>query len=77
MGKILSYVFWLVFALLAISTFAAQLYAYSYPVQTYFYFGWLSWWQMYSIIFYAVGAIIYLINYRYLKPKKPSAQGGA
>lgn len=75
--KILSYAFWSVFALLVFSTFAAQYYAFSFPVQTYFYFGWLSWWQMYSVIFYALGALIYYLNYRYWRPKKPSTQGGA
>ena len=76
----ISVAFWVVVALLALSTFVAQYYAFTNPVQYWFYFGWIAWWQMYSIIWYSVAAVIYVVHLKYWRPSKPSGgkeSGGA
>ncbi|MGC8936236.1 MAG: hypothetical protein ACP5KV_02565 [Candidatus Methanomethylicaceae archaeon] len=69
-GK-LRFLFWIVVAGLAASTFWAQYYAFTNPVEHWFYFGWIAWWQMYSIVWYSIATVLYLIYLKYWKPKSP------
>jgi uncharacterized membrane protein len=64
-------IFWVVIVSLAASTFLAQVYAFSNPVQDWFYFGWYSWWQLYITCFYSIAAVIFFLRMIYWKPKKP------
>jgi hypothetical protein len=50
--------FWVWVAIWVLWLFVAQWYAFAYPVEKQVYFGFLSWWQLNSLIWYWVGAVV-------------------
>jgi len=50
--------FWVWVAAWVLWLFVAQWYAFTYPVEKEVYFGVFSWWQLNSIIWYWVGAVV-------------------
>ncbi len=63
--------FWIFVAIWSIWHFVSQWYAFTHPVEKQVYFGWLSWWQVNSLVWYFTAAIVFAVYLnKFWKPVK-------